>query len=391
MIGGLRLYLSTQLKYLPIDEDQAGISEIEPVESLQRGDNALICQYMDAINMSLYNPLKVRKTAGAVQMHTLEFGPGAKWMMDNPSEDVVAHDQNITGVSEFSTTYRFMIGAMQEALGETSAAVSNLNPGESSKTATEIRDLAIQRNARDNFNQIFLYEAIKKQMGFWYSMNQQFLFKKDKEGQNKIIRIVGKDAIAFFQKMGLDQEAMSDETIERVSGLIEEDPELASVINTDDLGEARFPVDAEGQNTKFALDDDQQSGTLVIEPSDLEGDYDYIPDVQSMSIPDDAQLIAAGKQMIDLTTDPNTTQQLAQDGYRVKTKELFEDYFERLGFKDADKYFEKLQQGGDIFGQDQTGQPAIQGGGQAVQGGAPGAIPNQQQGVQGGAQTLPRG
>src|SRR3990167_3594256 len=192
-----------QLKYYPIDDDLYGLSEIEPIEKLQRATNALICQYLDAINMGLYPVIKVRQTGGAVQMHTLEFGPGKKWLMNDPQTDVVPHEQGTAGVTEFTSTYRFLIGAIQEGLGETSQGISNLVPGGDKKTATEIKDTAMSRSARDNFNQIFLSDALKKQMSFWHVMNRQFLFSNPKE-QVKIIRIVGKDAIKYFQDAGLD-------------------------------------------------------------------------------------------------------------------------------------------------------------------------------------------
>ena len=151
------------LRYYPIDDDLYGLSEIEPIEKLQKAVNALINQYLDSINQSTNRILKVRPTG--VQMHTLEFAPGAKWLMTDPTSDVLPLEFSATGVAEFANTYRFMIGAMQEALGESSAAISNLVPGESRRTATEIRDLSFARSARDNFNQVFLAEALKKQMG----------------------------------------------------------------------------------------------------------------------------------------------------------------------------------------------------------------------------------
>jgi len=206
------------LKYYPVDDDLYGLSELEPIEKLQKADNALLCQYLDAINTGLYTPLKV-KTSG-VRMHTLEWGPGAKWLMDDLNNvELLQHSP--TGVAEFSTTYKFIVGAMMEALGETSAATSNLVPGGSKKTATEIQDLALQRNARDNFNQIFLAAALKKQMMFWHQMNQQFLLSDDKA---KVIRIVGKDAIKYFEKSPLAAERISDE----VFGLLTS-PELAGL------------------------------------------------------------------------------------------------------------------------------------------------------------------
>lgn len=329
------------LRYYQIDEDLYGLSEIEPIEKLQRVANSLLAQYLDAINMSLYAPLKVKKTGGAVAMHTLEFGPGKKWLMDNPATDVITHDQQITGVSEFASTYRFIIGALQEGLGETSAAVSGLVPGESVKTATEITDLAMQRNARDNFNQIFLAEALKKQMTFWLKMNQQFLFSNPNE-KNKIIRIVGKDALTYFSELGLDKSGLDDRAIDLLSNSA--NPEE---INLQDLEQPLFPVPAEtGQETKFLKQPGSQFGSLVIEPEDLAGTYDYIPDIESMRLPNEQQRIGAMRQAIELALNPATQQLLAQEQMKIKFSDLFEDYLELLGKKDADKYFEKIEGGG---------------------------------------------
>lgn len=127
------------LRYYIVDGDLYGLSELEPVEKIQSAINALICQYIDAINMSLYSPIKVRSTGGAVQMHTLEFGPGKKWLMSNPETDVIPYQASVAGIREFTETYRILVGAMQETLGESSAGMSNLVPGAGAKTATEIK------------------------------------------------------------------------------------------------------------------------------------------------------------------------------------------------------------------------------------------------------------
>lgn len=375
------------LKYYPIDDDLYGLSEIEPVERLQKAVNALINQYLDAVNMSLYAPLKINPQN--VQMHTLEFGPGKKWLMNDPSKDVMTHDQQITGVSEFTSTYRFMISAMQEALGETSVGISNLNPGESGKTATEVKDLAVSRSARDNFNQLYLTEALKKQMLFWHAMDQQFLFSDPAE-QQKVIRIVGKDALQYFQEQGLDGEGLTDDGIELLSN-----PDLdTSNLDPQEFQQPLYPVNVDGETLpKFTMDDDGQAGTMILEPDDLEGTYDYIPDVESMKLPDSEQLIAAKKQMVELALNPATSQLMMTpdgSGYRIKVKEVLEDFFEQLGMKDADKYFEKLQpmqptmMGGTV---DAQGNPIPAGAGGAQAGGVGlgnGGAP----GVQGGFPPL---
>src|SRR3990167_9642693 len=49
----------TLLKYYPIDDDLYGLSQIEPIKSLQKAINALLCQYVDEINQKLYSPIAV--------------------------------------------------------------------------------------------------------------------------------------------------------------------------------------------------------------------------------------------------------------------------------------------------------------------------------------------
>lgn len=364
------------LRYYQVDDDLYGLSEIEPVQTLQKATNALVNQYLDAINMSLYTPLKIRATG--VQMHTIEFGPAAKWIMNDPATDIVPHESSAVGVTEFASTYRFMIGAMQEALGESSQGVSGLDPGSPDKTATEIRDSAQQRNARDNYNQLFLSEALKKQMMFWFLMNKQFLFSDPSE-QQKVIRIVGKDAIRYFQQRGLDQMEVTDESMDVLTGANQSEEIQAEMsgllaegrINPQDFQTPMYPIEVNGETLpKMSMEPGDELAHVILERDDLSGYYDYIPDVESMAVPDDTQLIAAAKQMIDLNVDPNTRQQLAQEGYQFKLKEAMEDFFEKLGTKDADKYFTKLEAQNETFG---AGQGAVAPGGiNQGAGGAPG-------------------
>ena len=334
------------LKYYPIDDDLYGLSEIEPIEKLQKATNALICQYLDAINMSLYPILKVRSTGGAVHMHTLEFGPGKKWLMANPESDVVAHQQGTAGVAEFTSTYRFLIGAIQSALGETSAGISNLVPGQADKTATEVRASTASTSARDNFNQLFLAEALKKQMLFWLKMNNQFLFNNVK-GQQKVITITSKDAVKFFQNAGLDGYALDDEAINLLTQNSDLPPEEQVQIDPHELGKPfKSVMTATGEVPKFKMDENGNGGKLIIEPEDLDGDYEYIPDMQSMKIPDEISKQQQMNQLIGLLLNPVVSQLLAGEQYKLKLKEFLEDTMEQGGLKDADKYFEKIDQGG---------------------------------------------
>lgn len=345
------------LKYYPVDDDIYGLSEIEPIEKLQKGANALLSQYIDAVNVSTYPIIKVKSTG--VQMHTLEFKNGAKWLMNDPINDVVPFSQLPAGIAEFPITYRILRSAANEGLGESSEGVSNASPGQGDKTATEVVDSASQRNARDNFNQIFLAEALKKQMLFWQKMNQQFFFT-DKKDKAKVIRIVGKEAIRYFEQYGLSGKSVSDEAFDMLSS-----PEFEGMnINPESLATDSFPVDL-GDGTmapKFQLQPGGDVGELLVEPGDLSGSYDFIPDIESMALPNEAEILGIKKQMLEMALNPATSQLLAVDGYKFKFKELFEDFAEQTGVKDADKYFEKLpEQGGMNAGIDPTGGIAAQG------------------------------
>ena len=389
-----------QLKFKQVDDDIYGLSEIESVEKLQNIINAVGSQYLDAINMSLYAPLKVRNTNGAVQMHTLQFGPGSKWLMNDPTTDVVTHQQNISGVREFLNTYRTLVSALQEAMGESSQGISNIDPGAQNKTATEIRDTAQSRSAMDNFDQVFLGEAMKKQAMFWFMMNQQFLFSNPNE-QQKIIDITGKDAIRFFQTMGLDGEGLDDAGIEMLS-----DPNVAGTsVIPEDLMQPMFPVQTPdgGIDTKFSVEAGGQSGKLVIEPEDLSGSYDYIADIGSMGSEANFTEIKAKGDFLSRVTgvDPTTGQptgiagMMAQEGKKIKATDLLIDYAEDIGFKNADQYIESMQQQnpmiGGINGQidPTTGQPINPAGAGGVQGMPNGMVAGGAQGmVAGGAPVL---
>jgi hypothetical protein len=366
------------LKYYCIDDDLYGLSEVEPVERIQRGINALVCQYLDSINMSLYTPLKVR--AAGVQMHTLEFGPGKKWIMNDPQTDVMPHESSIAGVTEFTSTYRFLVGALQEAVGETSAQASNLVPGREEKTATEIRASEQQKNARDNFNQLFLKEAIKKQMMFWHAMNKQFMFS-DPTQQHKVIRIVGRDAIRYFQGRGLDNFTIDDEQAHLLADAIDS----GAQINPQEYGLPQHPVDIEGDvMPKLTIEEGEEVGHLILTPEDLSGNYDFIPDVEAMQLPTDEQQGAMKRQLLELARDPNTIALLQREGTKIKMKELLEDAFEDTGLKDAEKYFEKVEE------VDPNAQ-AQQAGGAGPQPGAPNQGNVQQQGMAANPRAVAQG
>ncbi len=344
------------LKYYPLPDDLYGVSEYEPVSKQIKGINCLFSQYIDNITIDLYPPLMVNPIN--VRMHTLEFTPEAKWLMNNPGEDVKRLETSTDATTNFQSAYSLMVGSLMNALGETSQQLSAVNPfqDKGKVTATEIRDTAFTRNVRDNMNQIFLSEALKKQIMFWHSMNQQFMFSGKTE-KTRVIRIVGKDAVNFFNNQGLSDIRPTAKDVEQVA-LGQLDP------NSIQPGPVFGVQQGDEVVPKFSPDQLGQGGDLYIEEGDLMGNYDYIPDIESMKAPSDQDVEAKMAGILGVLKDPVILQGLAAEGKRPKFQDILVKLFESTKIiKDADAYFEDLPQQnpmqGGVNGQNQIGQGGI--------------------------------
>lgn len=328
-----------QLKYISTDDDIYGLSDIQPFEKVQKALNALTSQYIDAVNMDLYKILQVRPTG--VQMHTLEYGPGKKWLMNNPGQDVVPLETSVASASKFVDVYSALTAMLKESAGETSAAFSTLQPFSGEKTATEISSLESTRSVRDTFNQNFLAEAIKQQMLFWVSMDQQFIFS-DPAKEEYLLRIIGRSDIEMFKKMGLNQ-MMPDTSEGEMLGAEE------SILSGGD-GNVRnipvFPVSIGGEiKPKMELDDTGEMASLHMTPEDLSGTYDYIADVEPMRANQSAKDKAVKMEAFQILMNPQVQQMLAAEGKKINVQELLLDLLDASGAKGSDKYFESAQQG----------------------------------------------
>jgi hypothetical protein len=357
------------LKYYPLPDDLYGIGEFEPVSKMIRGINSLFSQYLDSITVDLYPPLMINPVN--VRMHTIEFTPEAKWLMNNPGEDVQRLQTNTTATNNFQSAYSLMVSSLLNSWGETSQGISAVDPFQGDKTATEVRDSAFTRNVRDNMNRIFLSEALKKQIMYWHSMNQQLLFQGT-ANKYKIIRIVGRDAVEYFMKQGLhEMGATNDELTQYSAG------------DSDVLPEGpRFPVDVgEGNLAPKFVEDPSGGGDLIVEQGDLNGHYDYIPDVESMQAPSQEMVEQKLQAVLGTITNPQVMQLLQMEGVMPKVSELLIKLFESTGVvKDAEQYFEKGGANGQGINQPgaidpATGLPAQGNGPAAGMGGGPQAVP----------------
>lgn len=357
------------LKYYPLPDDLYGLNEYEPVSKLIRGINSLTSQAIDTLTTDLYPPLMINPIN--VRMHTIEFTPQAKWLMNNPGEDVQRLQTNTSALNNFQSIYTLMVSSLLNAWGETSQGISAIDPFQTDKTATEVRDTAFTRNVRDNMNQIFLSESLKKQIMFWHSMNQQLLFQGTAE-KYKIIRVVGRDAIQYFQEQGLgDMNPSTEDAMNYAMG------------NSDMMVSGpQFPVEVgDGNIVPKFVEDKSGGGELYIEQGDLEGDYDYIPDVEPMKAPSQEMVEQKLTAVLGTVSNPQILQLLQMEGMLPKVSKILIDLYESTGVvKDADQYFMKGGQNGQ--GLNPPGAPPP-GGGVPPQGN--GGMP----GMEGNPQTVP--
>lgn len=351
----------TMLRYISVDDDIWGMSEIEPVEKLQKALNALSSQAIDTINMDLYRVLKVRGTG--VQMHTLEFAPGKKWIMNNP-DDVTPLETSTTAINKFVDIYSVLTAMFRQAMGESSGQFSGFGPTESDKTATEIQEGQLTRSVRDNFNKIFLSEAIKKQMMLWHLMNKQFMFENLEDHEFHILRIVGRDTLQEFKEMGLDawEEGGSEEEILAAAQEVEmgEEPTFRERPN--------YPVEVKGEvKPKLDIEKGSEYGTLYMTPEDMTGNYDYIADVEPMHMANSFEERRLAKEIMNLLMTQPAQLLLQEEGKSIKFSELLLDTFDKFGYKGAEKYFGEAKQEATIneqtTGIEQAGEGIAGGGG----------------------------
>ncbi|MCC7571442.1 hypothetical protein KO465_09035 [Candidatus Micrarchaeota archaeon] len=352
-----------QLRYYPLQDDPIGESEVEPVISLWKAIQAVVCGYLDEMNIKMRPPIKIIE--GAARIETIVYGPEAQWLVSR--QDAV-EEMRASGDAQrwFQTTYSALVSAFNIAMGDMSQASSSVDPFNRDKTATEINQTVRQQQTRDQRNQNELAEFIHDIMGMWLENNKQFLFS-DERKHEYVLRIIGTEAYNYFKRSGLDDMVLPDESMQAIVDIIElqggdiDDIELENLIEAGKVPRHPVQVNLEEKDPekillkpKMRVSELNDTAELSVVPQDLRGSYDYVADVKSMAIGADQELQAARLQAVEmLTSNQMILGQLQQEGYQVNIKELLTNTLEDLGLKDAERYFERMEQQTD---EQQTGQ-----------------------------------
>lgn len=361
----------SQLRYYPLGDDVYGEIEVESVLPLQRGINSFLSGFVDEMNNASRTILKVRSSG--VRRETIEFGPGAQWIVDDMSA-IEPVQMGTQAIQSFNTVYPALVAAFNTAMGDQSLGVSNIQGKGEDKTATEVRNLQAQQLSRDQYNQQFLSEFLKDIMMLWLANNQQFLFD-DPSKESFVMRIVGKDAIREFQSLGLADTVTEEEDMREVASVIADNPQGVTNQSVEEVVEGistpRFPATEDSSVPKLKLSDNGEEAELTVDKTDMNGLFDYIPDVKSMAVGAGIQQQQGRQKAFEILLNPVVTQNLQAEGQRLSTKDLIVMLLEDQGVKDAERLFEEAQPEPSL-GQTQGLQPE---GAQGIQ--QPGQAPQQ--------------
>ena len=344
----------SQLRYYPLQDDALGESEVEPVISLWLAIQAVLCSYLDEVILKMRPPLKVIE--GAAKVETIVYGPEAQWLVSRP-DAITEMQSNSEAIRYFQTTYSALVSAFNTAMGDASQGIGGIDPFNPEKTATEIKHTAKQQNTRDQKNQTDLADFIKDIVSMWLVNNRQFLFR-DPEKKEHILSIVGSEEFNYFKRSGLDEMEIPNEAMMMISDIIQQqggnmsDDDINNLI--DAAKQPRYPIYENPEEKdlnkikvkpKMTLSDLEDGAELSIVPKDLDGNYDYIPDIKSMSISAGQELAEARAKAIETFLNPQVVQMLLSEGQRPKVKDLIIADLEEGGLRDSERFFETVGEG----------------------------------------------
>lgn len=338
-----------QLKYFPLSDDPWGESEVESVLALWRAIQATLNGYLDTMNTHMKPPLKILE--GLARMETIEWSPEAQWIISQENA-ITEHSGSGEPLKYFQTTYSALKAAFSQAMGDASQGVGGVDPFTPDKTATEVRDIAAQRNVRDQDNQNALADTIKDMMSMWLSNNKQFLFA-DPTMSEYVMKIVGEKDFAFFKRNGMDEMVLDQEATRMIGDTVMQMDGDLSDLQLQELANAgsvpRYPVIENPEETdpekilvkpKMKIDDTGTEAEISLVPDDLNGTFDYIPDIKSMTAGADAEFQKSRRDAVELMLNNNNVLQLLQQqGVQPNVKEILTEMFEDAGSRDAERFF----------------------------------------------------
>jgi hypothetical protein len=362
------------LIYIPNQEDIYGMSEYQPVAALLKILSALQSQFIEQQNLDMYAPVLASSTE--TRIDTFKYRAKAVWLVNNMANLPQKLQTGTSKTYNFMETYRMIVTEFLEAMGETGSSVSQADQFGGKKTATEINDRAFIRGSRDSFNKLMLNAALKRLMYLIFEMLRDPKFTS----VNTVIKVVGQEALEYFQNKGFGDVAPNEAGMEMVAEHAQKlgqnqtlapalqqtgtNPfdlaymDLAESGSLNDFAEPIQPVTTtEGIMPKLQINEEGDTGYLSVNPEDdYLGEFNFIPDIEALQTPDPTRDYQARAAWYQQASDAEKSGALVNDGYQLKHKDILTKLGELINIKEAGQYFKPAEPAeGGVGGIDQTG------------------------------------
>jgi hypothetical protein len=283
-----------------------GIGEVEPIAKLQKGLNALLNLRLDNIRLIMNPPMKVK--ANSRYAGTWKWKIGQKWLVDMGDEIMPFQLPDVTG-----NTFAQQSGYFKETMSKALGHFDTLSRANVEKSAAEVRAVYGEQNARLKAKENQIDHFIVRLAQQWLQLNQQYL------SEDRAVRIVGKDALDAFIKNGTF-------AVDEYDDNLEEYVERPETVTYQGKEVNRLTIEPKGTY-----------GFLVVQPGDIQGQFDFVAESGSMSMIDPTQ--EANALMMGINLLAGHTDRLAQEGVKPQLLPLFQTLFRRLNIKNVDDIF----------------------------------------------------
>ena len=147
---------------IPLLDDFMGMGDFERGKSQQYLLNGIWNLWTAAMRISIFPPTIINKDAIAAA-HTLKLGPAEKWLMrGSPSNAVAPLNIAPQGLDTFQVMRQTVVGALLNQFGTTFTDTSATTNSEMGKTPTALKMQAVRQSARDNADQFYMEQFLKK-------------------------------------------------------------------------------------------------------------------------------------------------------------------------------------------------------------------------------------
>ena len=178
------------MRYIMFPKEYWGMGIPESMEQLQRDKNLIRSQHRENVDMNLNSIVKVARD-GDVDLDTLEFYPGAIWMMEDPKDVDVWSPPDVTTQSVIAIEDQIM-GDMERATGRSRYSKGE-TPPHARETATTVMRLQ-QAGASRMEAQVRLTEAVTVRGLAW----QLALIAESKLNKDIFEQVTGKPKKEVF-------------------------------------------------------------------------------------------------------------------------------------------------------------------------------------------------